>query len=491
MVDNYLGSKLKESVDVTVQLKSDRLREEAQTKNESFLNNLDATMQKIIKEQVNTRVKKEVSKILQRIEKLVNEQLKSEVLIRSSHEAKSSHVVATNLSELELKNILIDKIENLQDAYGDTVTIKRRRDEADNDQEPSAKTDQGSKRRRAGKEPESSSAPKETTSKLTVQPWLSNLAWQEDPRESFDELMDTPLNFSAFVMNRLKVDTLTPELLVGLTFKLMKGTCKSMVKLEYLFEEVYKATTEQLDCTNPDGEQYPHDLRKPLPLISNTRGRQVIPFDHFINNNLAYLSGGVSSRKHATSVTKTKAADYGNIKWIEDLVPNSIWSEVPVSYDKYALWEISHLGRKRQQFYVYATNRESSKDVYSRRRIIAEGDLKRLWLQDIEDMLILLVQGKLSNLKIEERLAFSVALRISDVRLREQYTAYSSPRGFIYQNKDKKNRLMRLDKLYKFSDGTLNDFWTALDDRLKGIRMEYLPKTIWRQSDRERATAMI
>ncbi|GKE57861.1 hypothetical protein Tco_1497046, partial [Tanacetum coccineum] len=89
IVDNYLGSKLKESVDVVVQLKSDRLREEAQTKNKSFLNNLDATMQTIMKEQVNARVKNEVSKILPRIEKLVNEQLESEVLIRSSHEAKS------------------------------------------------------------------------------------------------------------------------------------------------------------------------------------------------------------------------------------------------------------------------------------------------------------------------------------------------------------------------------------------------------------------
>ncbi|GJV62131.1 putative reverse transcriptase domain-containing protein [Tanacetum coccineum] len=77
-----------------------------------------------------------------------------------------------------------------------------------------------------------------------VQPWLSNLARQKDPRESFDELMDTPLDFSAFVMNRLKVDSLTPELLAGLTFELMKGTCKSLVELEYFFKEVYKATTE-------------------------------------------------------------------------------------------------------------------------------------------------------------------------------------------------------------------------------------------------------
>ncbi|GKA12891.1 hypothetical protein Tco_0692437 [Tanacetum coccineum] len=79
----------------------------------------------------------------------------------------------------------------------------------------------------------------------------------------------------------------------------------------------------------------------------------------------------------------------------------------------------------------------------------------------------------------------------SDLKRREAYSAYSNPKGFIYQNKDKKNKLMRVDELYKFSDGTLNDVRIALDDRLKGIRMEYLPQTIWRQSDRERAKAMI
>ncbi|GKE73750.1 hypothetical protein Tco_1535791, partial [Tanacetum coccineum] len=80
-----------------------------------------------------------------------------------------------------------------------------------------------------------------------VQPWLNSLAQMEDLRKSFNELMDTPLDFSAFVMNQLKVDTLTPELLIGPTFELMKGSCKSLVELEYFFEEVYKATTDQLD----------------------------------------------------------------------------------------------------------------------------------------------------------------------------------------------------------------------------------------------------
>nr|GEW74601.1 hypothetical protein [Tanacetum cinerariifolium] len=97
------------------------------------------------------------------------------------------------------------------------------------------------------------------------------------------------------------------------------------------FETVYKATTDQLDWVNPEGQQYPHNLLQPLPLIPDNRGHHVIPFAHFINNDLEYLRGG---------------------------------------------------------------------------------DFKRLHLQDIKDMLLLLVQGKLSNLTVEERFAFNVSLRM-------------------------------------------------------------------------------
>ncbi|GKD67824.1 hypothetical protein Tco_1321914 [Tanacetum coccineum] len=186
-----------------------------------------------------------------------------------------------------------------------------------------------------------------------------------------------------------------------------------------------------------------------------------------------------------------------------------MWSQTTINYDKYALWGISYWGRKRKQFYGYVVNRESTRDVYSRRRIIAvtklqivewhgykhldwitvrrdddklhtfkEGNFKRLRLQDIKDMLLLLVQGKLTNLHVENRLAFSVSLRM--------FT-----RRFIYQYRDKKNKLMRVDELHKFSDGTLNYVRTALNDHLKGIRIEYLPHTIWRKSDKERAAATI
>nr|GFB12037.1 hypothetical protein [Tanacetum cinerariifolium] len=326
-----------------------------------------------------------------------------------------------------------------------------------------------------------------------AQSWISELERQTDARSSFNELLDTLIDFSNFIMNRLGVDTLTPELLAGPTYELMRGSCNSLTEFEYHLEEVYKATTDQLDWVNPEDlvpramwiqEPINYD-RHALWEVSHW-GRKRQQFYRFTVNQESALD--VYSKRRIIAVTKLKivewhnykhldwisirrdddkiykfkegdfkrlrlqdiedmllllAADYGHIKWIEDLVPREMWIQQPIDYNKHALWGVSHWGRKRKQFYGYAVNRESARDVYSKRRIIAfidlqimechdykhldwisvrrdddqiykfkEGDFKRLRLQDIEDMLLLLVQGKLSNLTIEERLAFNVSLRM-------------------------------------------------------------------------------
>nr|GEV32335.1 hypothetical protein [Tanacetum cinerariifolium] len=403
IVYQYMDQQINEAVKVAVQIQSDRLCDEAQRDNDEFLKTIDENMQKIIKEQ----------------------QLEAEVLTRSSHSSRTSYVVADDLSEMELKKILIEKIEGnksiqrsdeqrnlykalieaykfdkiILDTYEETVTLKRRRDDdADKDENPSL--DQTGGQRDAEKErslsqqalqrkllpgalaglhkgpdldrrtedqpiiqssqhPEWFSQqqkppyPDRDWSKTvpavygSIQPWISDLAKQADTRSYFNELMDTPLDFSNFLINWLKVDTLTPDLLA-----------------------------DQLDWVNPEGQQYPHNLLKPLPLIPKNRGRCVIPFEHFINNDLEYLCGGAFSRKYTTLITKTKAADYGHIKWIEDLVLRTMWIEEPIGYDKHALWGVSHWGRKRRQFYDFAVNQESARDVYSKRRIIIVTELK-------------------------------------------------------------------------------------------------------------------
>ncbi|GKC01968.1 hypothetical protein Tco_0993578, partial [Tanacetum coccineum] len=69
----------------------------------------------------------------------------------------------------------------------------------------------------------------------------------EKPPLTFDELMSTPIDFTAFVMNRLKLDKITRADLMGPVFNLLKGTCKSYVELEYNMEECYRALTDQLN----------------------------------------------------------------------------------------------------------------------------------------------------------------------------------------------------------------------------------------------------
>nr|GEY93458.1 hypothetical protein [Tanacetum cinerariifolium] len=490
IVQRYMDQRMNKAVKVVVQIQSDRLRDEAQRENEEFLKTVDENMQKIIKEQ-------------------------------------TSYVVAADLSEMELKKIIIEKMEGNKDCHSEeTVTLKRRHvDYADKDEEPSAGPDWGSKRRREGKEPESASAPTETAIRSTGrstqgsrsrQASVSESALADEPMQTTSQMeepshpeFDTGAEDQPIVQSSQHpewfsqqqkptspdrdwnktlpaVDTLTPELLAGPTYELMKGSCKNLVELEYHLEEVFKATTDQLDWVNPEGQQYPHNLLKPLPLIPNNRGRRVIPFEHFINNDLEYLRGGASSRKYTTSITKTKATDYGHIKRIKYLVPRTMWIEEPIGYDKHALLErriidVTELKIIEWHSYKYLdwiTVRRDDDKLYK----FKEGNFKRLRIQDIEDMLLLLRRVEDLQLGVE---SYQKKLNLtkpdlyrSDLKHKEAYTTYSNPRGFIYQNKDKKNRLMRIDELHKFSDGTLTDVRTALDDRLKGIWMQYLPQSI-------------
>ncbi|GJX49755.1 hypothetical protein Tco_0276600 [Tanacetum coccineum] len=54
-----------------------------------------------------------------------------------------------------------------------------------------------------------------------------------------------------------------------------------------------------------------------------------------------------------------------------------------------------------------------------------------------------------------------------DLRKKDPYTPYQDPQGFIYLDTQGRNRLMRSDELYKFSDGTLTMLHTSLDDITK------------------------
>ncbi|GKB90053.1 hypothetical protein Tco_0962325 [Tanacetum coccineum] len=300
-------------------------------------------MRTIIKEEVTTQLPHIPPQVVYdfatpMIEKNIAESLEAAVLKRSSSQLQFTYEVATALFEIELTKMLIDKMEknksydkaaykwelyealvksyktnkDLFDLYGEVFTLKRSRDDRDKDQYPSTGSDRGTKRRKSSKEAESSkifrSKGQQQDQEFVMRDndeqhadyeitkpdctWISQVAHAEDPPTSFDELYNTPIDFSAFVPNQLNINDMTQEILVGSAFNLLKGTCMSQTELEYHFEECSKATTEQLDWHNLEGKPYSFDLCKPLPLILDHRGRQVIPQYYFINNDLEYLKGG-------------------------------------------------------------------------------------------------------------------------------------------------------------------------------------------------------
>nr|GFB82666.1 hypothetical protein [Tanacetum cinerariifolium] len=212
-----------------------------------------------------------------------------------------------NLYKALVNEYKSDKI--ILDTYEDTVTLKRRHDDdADKDEEPFAGLDRTSKRRKtSASESATAEEPMQTTFEIeepthpefeigaddqlivessqhpewfsqqkkpptldrnwnktflathgNIQSWISKLAKQSDSRFSFNELMNTPVDFCNFLMNRLRVDTLSPKLLASPTYELIKGSCKSLVELEYQLKEVYRRSaisTQSAQASTIDTEQ--------------------------------------------------------------------------------------------------------------------------------------------------------------------------------------------------------------------------------------------
>nr|GFC11948.1 hypothetical protein [Tanacetum cinerariifolium] len=185
IVHQYMHQEMTEAIREAIQIQTDRLQDSLLRENDEFLRTIDDNMKKIIKEQVKSQVKEQVTRILPRIEESVNAQLEAEILTRSSHSSRTSYAVAADLSEMELKKILIDKMEGnksiqgsdeqqnlykalvdayevdktILDSYGESTILKRRREDDDDQEGPSAGSDRGSKRQREGGEHASASTP--------------------------------------------------------------------------------------------------------------------------------------------------------------------------------------------------------------------------------------------------------------------------------------------------------------------------------------------
>ncbi|GKB36558.1 hypothetical protein Tco_0881500 [Tanacetum coccineum] len=132
-------------------------------------------------------------------------------------------------------------------------------------------------------------------------PWFNHLVFAIKVPLTFNDLMATPIDFSKYVLNQLKIDNMTQDILLGHTYDLLKGTCTSSIELEYNFQECFNALTNKLDWNNPEGDRYPFDLSKPLPLQGRP-GHLTVAADYFFNNDLEYLKSSDPDRTATESI---------------------------------------------------------------------------------------------------------------------------------------------------------------------------------------------
>nr|GEX38079.1 hypothetical protein [Tanacetum cinerariifolium] len=214
---------------------------------------------------------------------IVKESLEDVILAKVSSQPQSLYEAAATLTEFELKKILIDKIDKIEsyleapehrECY-EGPRVEEEEDCKDEEQSkgPKVKESQlgsskGDKsqskslgRSVQSEEPKFKVADSDMPQDQPTQPqeptdpdwnvgktpqqghnqsWLMTLASSaEKPSKTFDELMSTPIDISAFIMNGLNINNFTQEKLLGPTFRLLKGTQLCRVGVEVIRKHRY------------------------------------------------------------------------------------------------------------------------------------------------------------------------------------------------------------------------------------------------------------
>nr|GFA99049.1 hypothetical protein [Tanacetum cinerariifolium] len=219
------------------------------------------------------------------------------------HEKKSfNRNPANNRLYHALIEALIEDENAMDKRVADIVKDHKRKyddddDDNDDDDDPPIGPNQGRKtKRRRTEESESLKKPSFTKETLKARPPTPDLEWNKrqfvlgQPKQpwfnqmvsatkdplTFNDLMATPIDFSKYVLNQLKIDNLTQDILLGPAYDLLK---KEIIT--------------------------PFDLSKPLPLQGHP-GHLNVAANYFFHNDLEYLKSSDLKIMYTKSITKIK-----------------------------------------------------------------------------------------------------------------------------------------------------------------------------------------
>ncbi|GJX00509.1 hypothetical protein Tco_0184422 [Tanacetum coccineum] len=353
-------------------------------------------------------LEKESEKSASEILKIKKEQVENKKMLKYTIKSTDKASLKENPANHALCHALMKaliKDENTMDkGVVDTVKNHKRQhddDDDDDDEDPSAGPNQGKKtKRRRTKESESSKKPSTTkeTPKGKALSKGSKIGKSASTKEPVEEpiaevVMDDAFNTAGEDVQPPRTPTPDPEwnkhqvvldqpeqpwfnqmvstINDPLTFNDLMATLidfSNIIELEYNFQEYFNALTDKLDWNNLEGDRYPFDLSKPLPLQGRL-GHLTVVVDYFFNNDPEYLKTSDLEKTYTTSITKIKVARY-EIVGIEDMVP-TLWSAIKHAYDKDAAKGIKHYVKRRNHWYRSQMKKFSKQNVYYTQKILS------------------------------------------------------------------------------------------------------------------------
>ncbi|GJZ12393.1 hypothetical protein Tco_0547623 [Tanacetum coccineum] len=323
-------------------------------------------------------------------------------------------------------------------------------------------------------------------------------------------------------------------------------------------DECHKLLTNKVDLVNPEGHQILRNIYEPLPL-GGPPGQVTIQPQFFFNKDLEYLLTGDKERKTALSISKLKAArylDFGLEELVPSLwVESERDYDISAAYGITHWWfrrkqfyinkhsEPSDREAVRSQMRILSVIRVKTFEKYGYNYLreiilrradykeykISEKDFKNLHPNDFEDLYLLNIQDKLNHLSKSDKIHLHTAVnmwirnlvirnRVGDLQLgiesyqtklnlerpnwdatdysfKEDYTIVPKPRAVIYRDRNDQRKLMRLNEIHKFSDGTLTRVMEKLDHMVKDFHLfEYnkgMETRKWSEDDKRRSKDFI
>ncbi|GKA54710.1 hypothetical protein Tco_0753659 [Tanacetum coccineum] len=148
---------------------------------------------------------------------------------------------------------------------------------------------------------------------------------------------------------------------------------------------------------------------------------------------------------YSSSITKTPAARY-TMEGIEDMIP-TLWSP------------------------------KSKHEVFSTMRILSVVSVKiekKSGYGYLEEIVNKVEDVQLGVESYQRKLNLTKPQRTCPhISVKEPYTLNFDPPGIIYEDKSKKKRIMHIDEIHKFCDGTLQYVRNILRERLLNFKFSY------------------